>query len=80
MFSKKFFVFQIKPLLNLKKKFVNNFQPPYDPTEDDEYKSSSDSGSESDEETAGIYSRLKAAKFNKLRATLSEDQIKAEKE
>lgn len=52
----------------------------YDPTEDDTCKSSSDSENESDEETAGIYSRLKAAKFNKLRATLSEDQIKAEKE
>lgn len=52
----------------------------YDPTEDDTCKSSSDSEQESDEETAGIYSRLKAAKLKKLRATLSEDQIKAEKE
>uniref|UniRef100_A0A336LF82 CSON004541 protein n=1 Tax=Culicoides sonorensis TaxID=179676 RepID=A0A336LF82_CULSO len=41
---------------------------------------SSDDENESDEETAGIYSRLKAAKLNKLRSSMTEDQLKAEKE
>ncbi|XP_063695901.1 matrix-remodeling-associated protein 7 [Culicoides brevitarsis] len=47
---------------------------------DEDNKSSTDSEDESDEESNGIYARLKKAKFNKLRETLSEDQKQAEKE